>query len=152
MSKFTEMPAQEEAFHLAEQWIETLAQIGVLQKGTEDDQQKKWIVTDHQQDCHVTIQRDFSRGRDSLGNTFRVADILLTSLHPTLLDRLLEAGQASYQAIQWTLLGDLDILALAKQVHAQMGRPYFHATQVENAYHVKYGVCPQLEQKVGIGS
>jgi hypothetical protein len=142
-----DMPAQEEAFHLAEQWIETLAQIGVLQKGTEDDQQKKWIVTDHQQECHITIKRNYRRMKDSLMNTLGLADILLSSQHPTLLDRLLEAGRVPYRVIQWTLLDDLDILALGRQIHAQMGRPYFHATQVESAYHVEYRLYESDERQ-----
>src|SRR5258708_2157035 len=80
----TDIPAQEEVFHVAEQWIERISQVGVLQKSTEDDQQKQWIVTDHQQDCHITILRNARI--DSLIDTFWMADILLTSEHPTLLD------------------------------------------------------------------
>lgn len=142
-----EMPAEEEAFHAAEQWLETLPQIGVREKRSEDEQQQTWIVTDHQQDCYITIQRNYGRVKDSLGNTLGLADILLTSQHPTLLDRLLEAGQASYRAIQWTLLEDLDILTLARQIHAQMGRPNFHPTQVESAYHVEYRLYDSQERE-----
>ncbi len=133
-----EMPAEEEAFHTAEHWLETLPQIGVCEKRSEDEQQQTWIVTDHQQDCRITIQRNYGRMKDSLMNTLGLADILLTSQHPTLLDRLLEAGRVPYRAIQWTLVDDLDVLTLARQIYAQMGRPYFHATQVESAYHVEY--------------
>ena len=143
-----DIPAQEEAFHLAEQWIEMLSQIGVLQKSTEDDQKQKWIVIDHQQDCHITIQRNTGRMRDSLMNTLGLADILLTSQHPTLLDRLLEAGRAPYRAIQWTLLENLDVLALGRQIHAQMGRPYYHATQIESAYHVEYRLYDSQEREI----
>lgn len=118
--------------------MKTISQIGVLQKSTEDDQQKKWIVTDHQQDCHITIQRNNGRERDSLLNTLRLTDILLTSKNPPLLDRLIEAGQHPYRAIQWTLLDDLNILVLGRQIHEQMGRPYINPTQIENSYHVEY--------------
>jgi hypothetical protein len=142
-----EMPAEGEAFHIAEQWLKTLSRIGVLQKSTEDDQRQKWIATDHQQDCHITIQPNTGRVIDSLTNTLRLADILLTSQHPALLDRLLEAGRVPYRAIQWTLLEDLAIPVLARQIHAKMGRPYFNATLVETAYHVEYRLYESDERR-----
>ncbi len=84
---------------------------------------------------------------DSLGNTLGLADILLTSQHPTLLDRLLEAGRVPYRAIQWTLVDDLDVLTLARQIYARMGRPSFHGTQVESAYHVEYRLYDSQERE-----
>ena len=138
-----EIPAEEEAFHTAEQWLEALP--GIHEKNAEDEQQQKWTITDHQQDCHITIQRNNSRMTDSLMNTLGMANILLTSQHPSLLDWLLEAGYTYYQAIQWTLLDDLDIPVLARQIHEKMGRPYFHATQVETAYHVEYRLYDSQE-------
>src|SRR6266566_3008377 len=42
-----EMPAEEEAFHTAELWLETLPQIGVREKNAEDEQRQEWIITDH---------------------------------------------------------------------------------------------------------
>jgi hypothetical protein len=122
-------------------------QIGVREKRSEDEQQQTWIVTDHQQDCRITIQRNYRRTTDSLMNTLGLADILLSSQHPTLLDRLIEAGQVPYRAIQWTLLEDLDILTLARQIYAQMGRPNFHPTQVETAYHVEYRLYDSQERE-----
>ncbi len=142
-----EVPAEEEAFHTAEQWLETLPQIGIREKSTEDEQQQRWIVTDHQQDCHITIQRSLGRMTDSLLNALAMANILLTSQHPSLLDGLLEAGRIHYQAIQWTLLDDLNIPVLARQIHEKMGRPYFHATQVETAHHVEYRLYDSQERQ-----
>ncbi len=48
-----EMPAEEEAFHTAELWLETLPQIGLREKNAEDEQRQEWIITDHQQDCRI---------------------------------------------------------------------------------------------------
>src|SRR6266851_3430438 len=143
----TDIPAQEAIFQVAEQWIERRSQVGVLQKSTEDDQQKQWIVTDHQQDCQITMRRNASRGRDGLLDTLWMADILLTSEHPTLLDRLLEAGRVPYRAIQWTLLDNLDVLALGRQIHAQMGRPAFNPTEIEGSYHVEYRLSENDERR-----
>lgn len=143
-----EMPAEEEAFHTAVQWLEMLPQIGVREKSSEEEQQQTWIVTDHQQECHITIQRNYGRMKDSLGNTLGLADILLNSQHPTLLDRLLEAGRVPYRVIQWTLLEDLDILTLARHIHEKMGRPYFNPTQIESAYHVEYRLYDSQERDI----
>jgi hypothetical protein len=150
-----DIPAHEEAFHLAEQWIETLSQIGVLQKSAEDDQQKKWIVTDHQQDCHIMIQRNTGRVKDSLMNMLGLADILITSQHPILLDRLLEAVQVPYWVIQWTLRDNLDIPVLGRQIYERTGRPHFNATQIvsatqggENTDHVEYRLYDSQKREI----
>ncbi|HEU5381650.1 MAG TPA: toll/interleukin-1 receptor domain-containing protein [Ktedonobacteraceae bacterium] len=143
-----DMPAQEEAFHQAEQWVEALSQIGTLQKSTEDERQKTWLLTEHQQMCRIAVRWNFGRIRDNLGNTLGVADILLASQHPALLDQLLEAKRTPYRTIQWTLLNDLDVLALGRQIHAQTGRPYFDALQVESAYHVKYRLYDSSEREI----
>ncbi len=148
LGNFGDTLAQEMAKHKAEQWLETVCGKigGTLQVNIHCEDNTEWILIDHQQSCRISMQWDF-KGMDIFGRFFRSADIILTSQHPTLLHRMIEAGEQHYWFLQWTLMDNLDLDALVRQIYEQTGKNYGSATLIEKLTNVDYTLYRNLENR-----
>ncbi len=131
--------AQELAKRQAEQWVEAVSGKigGTLQVSIQSEDKKEWLLIDHHQNCQISMQWNY-KGMDVRGHYFKSADISLTSQHPTLLNRMIEAGEQSYCFLQWTLIDNLDLATLVRQIYEQTGKNYSSATKIEKLTDVDY--------------
>jgi TIR domain len=143
-----ETTAQSGAKRLAEQWIKTVSDKigGTLQETIQRDDRKEWILTDHQQACHIKMQWNY-RGMDRLSRYFRSADIFITSQHPALIDRMVKEGHLPYWFLQWTL-DDLDVVSLACQIFEETGEGHLPAPGMNENIHLDYTLYRSHEHPV----
>lgn len=110
-SEQSRMPRQ----RAIEQWKAGISQLGTLQLLKNSSLQEEWVLTYHQQACHITIE----------GSNYAI----LTSQHPSLLHQIIEIEKIQYAYLAWELEDDLNISELIKQIYEHSGKVYIAARE-----------------------